>query len=238
VQLGTSVAVRDRGDPVARTGELEASARDLLAVVELRRRSQPQRTRAGGPLPQALRHAGQYEADVSERDQPPHAASPARDRVPAGPERRRCRVRIVFAPTGAIREDPSAEHRANQAYRSGRVSQSRKAERSPFSSLIRSIHSGESDRARSRRPRPVRTLGTSPLQSWAVRRGRERMRSSAKARLPRCGNQASRPRAMSWERSRTLATCDRALPRGHGTLLDHASSGHGGSAACDPREAS
>src|ERR1039458_5059204 len=38
------------------------------------------------------------------------------------------------------------------------------------------------------------------------------MRSSATARLPRCGNQASRPRAMSWERSRTLATCDRALP--------------------------
>jgi hypothetical protein len=41
--------------------------------------------------------------------------------------------------------------------------------------------------------------------------GRERMRS-AKARLPRCGNQASRPRAMSWEGSRNFATCDRALP--------------------------
>jgi hypothetical protein len=44
------------------------------------------------------------------------------------------------------------------------------------------------------------------------RRGRERMRSSAGARLPRCGNQASRPYAMSWEGSRNLATCDRALP--------------------------
>jgi hypothetical protein len=52
------------------------------------------------------------------------------------------------------------------------------------------------------------------MQSWAVRCGRERMRSSAKARLPRCGNQVSRPRAMSWQRSRNLATCDRARPRG------------------------
>jgi hypothetical protein len=34
VELGTSVAAPDRRDPVARTGELEASARDLLAVVE------------------------------------------------------------------------------------------------------------------------------------------------------------------------------------------------------------
>jgi hypothetical protein len=32
VQLGTSVAVVRRGDPVARTGELEASARDLLGT--------------------------------------------------------------------------------------------------------------------------------------------------------------------------------------------------------------
>ena len=29
--------------------------------------------------------------------------------------------------------------------------------------------------------------------------------------LPRCGNQGSRPRATVWERSRTLATCDRGL---------------------------
>jgi hypothetical protein len=41
--------------------------------------------------------------------------------------------------------------------------------------------------------------------------GRERMRSSANACLPRYGNPALGPRAMSWER-RTLATCDRALP--------------------------
>ena len=40
-QLGTSVAVPDRGDPVREPGELEASARDLLAVVELRRRPFP-----------------------------------------------------------------------------------------------------------------------------------------------------------------------------------------------------
>jgi hypothetical protein len=40
------VAVPDRGEPVARSGELKASARDLLAVVELRRQSQPERTSA------------------------------------------------------------------------------------------------------------------------------------------------------------------------------------------------
>jgi hypothetical protein len=43
VQLRTSLAVPARGDPVARTAELEASARDLPAVVEPRRRSQPKR---------------------------------------------------------------------------------------------------------------------------------------------------------------------------------------------------
>ena len=60
VQLGTSVAVPDRGDPVARTGELEASARDLVAVVELPRRSQESgRGWAGRPPPQVLRDAGQ-----------------------------------------------------------------------------------------------------------------------------------------------------------------------------------
>jgi hypothetical protein len=37
MQLGTSVAVPDRGDPVARTGELEASARDLGEMQALRR---------------------------------------------------------------------------------------------------------------------------------------------------------------------------------------------------------
>jgi hypothetical protein len=46
----------------------------------------------------------------------------------------------------------------------------------------------------------------------SCRRGRERTRSSADALLPRCGNQPSRPRVMSWDRSRTLAMCDRALP--------------------------
>jgi hypothetical protein len=58
--------------------------------------------------------------------------------------------------------------------------------------------------------------------------GSGRMRSSVRRAFPRCGKQASRPRAVSWERSRTLATCDRALPRGHGTLLDHAWSGSSG----------
>jgi hypothetical protein len=63
----------------------------------------------------------------------------------------------------------------------------------------RSVRAPRTTRSSSAQPRS-RTTGTSPLQSWAVRRGRERMRSSAKARLPRCGNQASRPGAMTRER--------------------------------------
>jgi hypothetical protein len=65
---------------------------------------------------------------------------------PQATDRRRYRVRIVFASTGAIRRrdrivfastgairrrDRSAERRGNQAYRSGHVSPSRKAERLP-----------------------------------------------------------------------------------------------------------
>jgi len=62
-------------------------------------------------------------------------------------------------------------------------------------------------RCAQRRPSPRRHC-----KSWAVRQGRERIRSSAQAPLPRCGNQASRPRATASEQSRTLATCDRGLP--------------------------
>ncbi len=57
----------------------------------------------------------------------------------------------------------------------------------------------------------MRTPPMSPKQSRALRRVGDGC-DPAKARLLRCGAQASRPRAMSWERSRILTTCDRALP--------------------------
>jgi hypothetical protein len=54
--LGSGATSRRPRCEDRRTGSL---ARDLLAVVDRRRRSQPARTRAGGPPPQALRHARQ-----------------------------------------------------------------------------------------------------------------------------------------------------------------------------------
>lgn len=53
--------------------------------------------------------------------------------------------------------------------------------------------------------------------------GRERMRSCAQARLPRCWNQALRPRAMSLGGEQEFrAVRSSASSAGHGTLLDDA----------------
>jgi hypothetical protein len=103
--------------------------------------------------------------------------------------------------------------------------------RSSFSSWRQSSPGALGEGASPERHPPgrIRTSATSPLQSWAVRRGRERMRSSAKARLPRCGNQASRAagHVMGAEQgSRDVRSS--ASSAGQGALPPHAWSGRPG----------
>jgi hypothetical protein len=125
-------------------------------------------------------------------------------------ERRRREPAVVCQQPSVVRSPQFGDRRRSQP-------RGRRDYRNRGKALARSrprqrLLLGGCDRAVQHAQSPTGAIGTSPLQSWAVRRGRERMRSSARTRHPRCGKQASRPRAMSWERSRSLATCDRALP--------------------------
>jgi hypothetical protein len=76
---------------------------------------------------------------------------------------------------------------------------------------------------------------SSPLQSWAVRRGQERMRSSQRRAFRVAGikRRGRVPCHRSGAGIRDVRSS--ASSAGHGTLLDHASSGHAG-AATAPRE--